>query len=402
LADNAAMEAEPPKADRPKRKRRWCQFSLRTLFVVFSILIIWLGAWIQSAREQERAIKAIQQQCDILTVWYDDEFADEKGNGNGGRSGEFTSGVVINLRRKLWVPAVVQSRLGKDFFHDAISVAFTGARDQSDLFQQVARLGRLEQLTPHVSVRDEDIKRIAGLRRLKRLDLMDATPEFTDKSLEVLAQMPSIEALSICDASITDHGLAVLANMRQLKELTLGPLPFGSIRNSRFHFTDEGVAHLESLTNLVCLDLDCPTLSGEGLRHLAKLTKLKRLKLNGRGIMDNDLGLLASLPSLESLELRNATFAGIGFAGLDGLSKLEWLELEGPNITDKAIPFIARIPALYGLGIEKARLTAAGLEQLAAAPKLYQVQIRSPVSGDLKRLKQALPNRSLYIGGSFL
>jgi hypothetical protein len=398
------MPDSPTTTDQPAspimpRRRRWLQFSLRSLFVVFTILIVSLGAWIRSAREQEIAIKAIQRECDILTVWYDDQFANERDNGNGGTPGASAAGVVIDLHRKSSVPAFVQARLGKDFFHDAISVAFTGARDQSELFQQVARLGHIEQLTPHVSVRDEDIKRIAGLRRLKRLDLMDPSPELTDKALEVLVQMPSIEALSIYDASITDQGLAALANMRQLKELAIGN---GRVANSRFRITDDGVAQLESLTNLVCLDLDCPTLSGEEIRHLAKLTKLRRLKLNGRRITDNNLGLLASLPNLESLELRNATFAGIGFAGLDCLSKLEWLELEGPNITDEAIPFIARMPALYGLGIDNARLTAAGIEQLAAAPKLYQVQIRSPVSGDLKRLKRALPNRSLYIGGSFL
>jgi hypothetical protein len=32
--DNAAMEAETPKADLPKRKRRWFQFSLRTLLAI--------------------------------------------------------------------------------------------------------------------------------------------------------------------------------------------------------------------------------------------------------------------------------------------------------------------------------------------------------------------------------
>ena len=137
-------------------------------------------------------------------------------------AGGSAAGVVIDLHRKSWVPAFVQARLGKDFFHDAISVAFTGAHDQSELFHQVARLGHIEQLTPHVSVRDEDIKRIAGLRRLKRFDLMDPAPELPDKALEVLVQMSSIEALSIYDASITDQGLAALANMRQLKELAIG------------------------------------------------------------------------------------------------------------------------------------------------------------------------------------
>ena len=38
VADNAAMQAEPPKADPPKRKRRWFQFSLRTLMIVVTLL----------------------------------------------------------------------------------------------------------------------------------------------------------------------------------------------------------------------------------------------------------------------------------------------------------------------------------------------------------------------------
>jgi hypothetical protein len=37
-ADNAAMQAEPPKADPPKRKRRWFQFSLRTLMIVVAVV----------------------------------------------------------------------------------------------------------------------------------------------------------------------------------------------------------------------------------------------------------------------------------------------------------------------------------------------------------------------------
>jgi hypothetical protein len=45
------MEAEPSKADPPKRKRRWFQFSLRTLLIgvtLFCIFGAWFGnqAWI--------------------------------------------------------------------------------------------------------------------------------------------------------------------------------------------------------------------------------------------------------------------------------------------------------------------------------------------------------------------
>jgi hypothetical protein len=34
LGDNAAMQSQPPKAEPPKRKRRWFQFSLRTLLIL--------------------------------------------------------------------------------------------------------------------------------------------------------------------------------------------------------------------------------------------------------------------------------------------------------------------------------------------------------------------------------
>jgi hypothetical protein len=42
VGDNAAVEAEPNKADPPKRKRRWFQFSLRTLlFVVVPYIAVY-------------------------------------------------------------------------------------------------------------------------------------------------------------------------------------------------------------------------------------------------------------------------------------------------------------------------------------------------------------------------
>jgi hypothetical protein len=46
VVDNAGMQAEPPKADPPKRKRRWFQFSLGTLLIGVTLLAIpcaWVG-----------------------------------------------------------------------------------------------------------------------------------------------------------------------------------------------------------------------------------------------------------------------------------------------------------------------------------------------------------------------
>jgi hypothetical protein len=38
--DNGAMQTAPPRADLPKRRRRWSQFSLRTLMIVVTLLAV--------------------------------------------------------------------------------------------------------------------------------------------------------------------------------------------------------------------------------------------------------------------------------------------------------------------------------------------------------------------------
>jgi hypothetical protein len=40
------MEAEPPKADLPKRKRRWFQFRLRTLLIGVTLFCVVVGGYI--------------------------------------------------------------------------------------------------------------------------------------------------------------------------------------------------------------------------------------------------------------------------------------------------------------------------------------------------------------------
>jgi hypothetical protein len=46
------MEAEPPQAEQPKRKRHWFQFRLRTLMIVVTLLAVPLGyvGWQPAAR----------------------------------------------------------------------------------------------------------------------------------------------------------------------------------------------------------------------------------------------------------------------------------------------------------------------------------------------------------------
>jgi hypothetical protein len=55
------MEAEPPKADPPERKRRWFQFSLRSLLLAVTAFGVWLGWESHVVRERKAALEEIKR-----------------------------------------------------------------------------------------------------------------------------------------------------------------------------------------------------------------------------------------------------------------------------------------------------------------------------------------------------
>src|SRR5207244_259173 len=62
VEDNAAMPSEPPDADPPKRKRRWFQFSLRSLMIftlICAVASAWLGKRVVQKRKEREAVEAI-------------------------------------------------------------------------------------------------------------------------------------------------------------------------------------------------------------------------------------------------------------------------------------------------------------------------------------------------------
>jgi hypothetical protein len=71
------MQTEPPKADSPKRKRRWFQFSLRTLMIVVTLVAVLCGTvtWIirdrqRLIRERDEAIEKSHNRAEAMAWMY--------------------------------------------------------------------------------------------------------------------------------------------------------------------------------------------------------------------------------------------------------------------------------------------------------------------------------------------
>ena len=67
--------------------------------------------------------------------------------------------------------------------------------------------------------------------------------------------------------------------------------------------TDDGLAHVAALKNVVALNLRDTQITSAGLAHLRGLTKLRRLHLERTKIGDDGIANLVNLPDLEYLNL---------------------------------------------------------------------------------------------------
>ncbi len=172
---------------------------------------------------------------------------------------------------------------------------------------------------------------LGSLPELPRLKKLTLGTGLTDEGLLCLRMLPSLEALMIGPSRITGTGLATLTNIPSLRVLELHqadlPAPQDwaalgklsllerlELMHTRSKVTDAHVAGLVDLEALEDLTLSAIVVrdrqaiarldvTDEGLTHLAKLKRLKRLSLTGAPITDEGLQKLATLPQLERLEL---------------------------------------------------------------------------------------------------
>ena len=192
-------------------KRRWYQFSLKTLLVGLTLLCLGPGGYVayeqNKARRQKGAVEAIEE----------------------------LGGVVDYGRNVSARSPMLRQILGDDTFGGVDSIDFWNPSHVTDAdLKHLAGLKRLTTLhLDNSQVTDVGLKHLAGLESLSVLYLNNS--QVNDAGLKQLASLESLSHLDSNNTQVTDAGLVHLAGLKGLK----------SLYAHRTRVTDAGVAELQ-------------------------------------------------------------------------------------------------------------------------------------------------------------
>jgi hypothetical protein len=247
-----------------KPKRRWVRFSLRTLLVGMTVLCVWLGFKVNTARRQKEAVDAILKAGG--EVRFDYQVVPDPGGNSSLRAYDVT---LLPPG-----PAWLRKLIGDEYFRSVFTVVVLRPADSISTwdFEPLAKLSGLQQLTLQFNESQPPIQRpdltvLGTLSQLKALLLIGNCSD--DSMLSSLNNMPQLRNLALQGERITDKGMQQIEKMIQLKVLTL----------QSTSISDEGFKHLQNLNNLECLRLDDAKCTDTGLQYLKGLKKLTELSL---------------------------------------------------------------------------------------------------------------------------
>ncbi|HVX11072.1 MAG TPA: hypothetical protein VHC22_07825 [Pirellulales bacterium] len=222
-----------------KRRRRWLQFSIRSLLVAMglaALLMGLLGVPLFRLRRQIAVSERLQEAGARLS-W------------------EAADGTVMD-------------RLAEKLFGDKAAVHVT------------------EVVWDRVELSPSDLADLEWLDHAQVIDL--GWSSVNDDGMVPMRALRHLRYLNIDGATITDRGLGYLSGCRSLERL----------KAHGAHVTDAGLVHLANLAELENLDLSSTRITGEHLEPLLQLPALKVLNLNETQLGDASVPVLSRLNQL--------------------------------------------------------------------------------------------------------
>lgn len=230
-----------------KPKRRWCQFSLKTLMIATLVFIVgfcWLGsrlydAWWNRQRYHEVSVAVWDSQNDLTRL----------GESNA-VFGSSNLDIETGSHHFRYPTRLEQLLDDPGSPHDPVHVL---------AITRVTFYGE-------AIVTDADLERLSALTHLK--SLIVGNGNITDAGMGHLKELADLEMLKLFGTNaVSDVGLSHLREMTKLNDLFIGGVT---------DITDTGMEHLKGLTNLESLNFFGTTkVTDTGLEHLRGMKYLK-------------------------------------------------------------------------------------------------------------------------------
>ena len=125
-----------------------------------------------------------------------------------------------------------------------------------------------------------------------------------------------------------------------------------------------------------------------------------QFQLRGRDLTDDGLADVAKLGNVVELNLRDTKITSAGLVHLKGLAKLKRLHLERTNVGDEGIPNLTKLTTLEYLNLYGTKITDKSLDHLAGLKNLRQLYVwqTDVTDAGIAKLKKALPAVSVVKG----
>ncbi|CEG41554.1 Leucine rich repeat proteins, some proteins contain F-box [Plasmopara halstedii] len=220
------------------------------------------------------------------------------------------------------------------------------------ILQNLTKLQEIELHKCHIKKRGFDI--ISRLPCLERLMLEDT--DLSDSSLlKICNEAKDLTALNVSDTEVSDSGATGLAKLTKLRILRL----------DTSKITCKALANLSILTHLEYLDLFGANISDIGLMHLIPLRNLQELTVCGGNISDRGVGFISKVTSLTSLNLsQNTNIRTKSVIYLQALTGLRCLNLSNTGISAASLCHLSPLRNLQSLSVYGCLLSRDHIEGL--------------------------------------
>lgn len=279
---------------------------------------------------------------------------------------------------------------GSARFLRELQVQGSVTRDVFALIPRVEQtLRELEISIGHDLIDDDDVARLRGCARLRRLALFSCE-RVTSRGLAVLRELRGLAELDLRNCLLSDEGAAHLAG------LPLSIVKFNAVAN----LTATGMGVLAGLP-LTSLELVADPITDPAVAALAGHPTLTNLELAGAQIGPRGATALGTLAGLRRLYLPSSAITDAGVQRLPrGLRSLHLGHCEA--VSDASCTHLARMQGLAFIDLSATQVTGAGLRALRDLPSLLHADLSflELRDGDIAELAAFPALRSLSVAFS--